>query len=473
VLRVSVRQTAQSIVQLADEDQLSARFNELLAFTVADASRGSIQTDIRQLDKYRALGETARTDKQLGATARSQGSTSAIQKPGLLRLLGFAIENGAIQQEIRGTSLTLSTSPYAVIAAIEGDTDETYRNYELFNRLNASATFNLTNQDIPLENVNTKQLTEWSARVRLTGDRSTRSEKFQEFWNREIVPAKQFRLDVNARLRDTIVNDPAIIDFANPAEPNSLLSLLKAQIKTFLANNASDTVENRVEGIENIILCGLKNSVYDPIKNGTISLSSNTLTELNTGLGNLQQAHLQIAEARRKLSEFLEQFQTEGTLSTFEYTNYRQNGVSDYSTLRILFERNVSPVTVVANAGISIYNDPDPMRNQERVRDFVAALSFEAASRSPFLDPDEDLSKITYAFTGRYQRLMENEGMPGRQPDIAVANFKVDIPIAYGLRIPISFTYASATELSARREFRANFGLTLDMDKLISITRGF
>ncbi|HWP44297.1 MAG TPA: hypothetical protein VNO14_13720 [Blastocatellia bacterium] len=62
--------------------------------------------------------------------------------------------------------------------------------------------------------------------------------------------------------------------------------------------------------------------------------------------------------------------------------------------------------------------------------------------------------------------------MEGRQPDIVVAQFKVDVPIAYGLRIPISFTYANATELSAKREFRANFGLTLDMDKLISITRG-
>ena len=53
---------------------------------------------------------------------------------------------------------------------------------------------------------------------------------------------------------------------------------------------------------------------------------------------------------------------------------------------------------------LSITN-PKPILNQEKWRDFSTALSVEAKANSPFLKDTPDLSKITFALNGRYQRL--------------------------------------------------------------------
>jgi hypothetical protein len=112
--------------------------------------------------------------------------------------------------------------------------------------------------------------------------------------------------------------------------------------------------------------------------------------------------------------------------------------------------------------------------NQRTVRDFAAAISFEGiAGRSPFLSSsgNEDQSRITFAFTGRYQRLLENRHMSGRKADWAVAQFKIEVPFLTGVRLPFSGTYANATELIKEDKVRANFGLTFDADKLFAVTR--
>jgi hypothetical protein len=86
--------------------------------------------------------ETRRDDKQLGAPGGA--GNSLVEKANFARLLGFAIEHGGVEQQVSGTALTLSSSPYALFAAqAGGDTAETYRQYASFTRLGVSATFNI------------------------------------------------------------------------------------------------------------------------------------------------------------------------------------------------------------------------------------------------------------------------------------------------------------------------------------------
>ena len=124
-------------------------------------------------------------------------------------------------------------------------------------------------------------------------------------------------------------------------------------------------------------------------------------------------------------------------------------------------------MNIVANGGVSFYHRPDHALNQQRVRDLAASLSFEGtAGRSPFMLAGEDESRITFAFTGRYQRMFENRGLAARKADIAVGQFKVEVPVFAGMTFPFSITYANATELIKEDHVRANFGFTLDTDKL-------
>ena len=192
ILVDSVKKMVEDIVKYYDPEnpgpglsKLRTKFNEIFLYTVADAvAPPNEDVPIRTLIAYQYLGETARTDKHTGSPAKSPGSTSILEKPGFAQLLSYAIEHGAVQQEVSGTSLTISTSPYAFFAMAKGDTAETYKDAGFLKRIGASATFNISNQSSILENVNQKQLTAWSIRFRLYGDRSTRYKKFQEFWTK-------------------------------------------------------------------------------------------------------------------------------------------------------------------------------------------------------------------------------------------------------------------------------------------------
>src|SRR5206468_9830756 len=150
-------------------------------------------------------------------------------------LLGFAIERGAIQQNVNETSLTLSTTPYAFIAWANGaDTATLYRKNEAFNRLGISATFNITNQDQLLANVNQKQLTEWSLRFRLFGDRSARSKKFQEFWKNHIRPRIEKRLEALTEAEKAVI-DTAPFD---EAFRDTTRGDIRASVKSYLDAHA-------------------------------------------------------------------------------------------------------------------------------------------------------------------------------------------------------------------------------------------
>jgi hypothetical protein len=116
----------------------------------------------------------------------------------------------------------------------------------------------------------------------------------------------------------------------------------------------------------------------------------------------------------------------------------------------------------MANAGLSVYHRPNPLLNQQRIRDFAVALSLEGnAGRSPFLTDDLDQSQITLAFTGRYERLFENRNIIDRKADLGFFQFRLEVPFMGGMSLPFSVTYANATELIKEDHVRANFGSVL------------
>ncbi len=180
------------------EEMVAGSFAKMYNYTVADAltvnSPVAVRS-IRSLKAYQYLGETARIDKQVGASSGSTGTTSAIEKPGFARLLGFAIEKGAILKDVEGSALTLSTSPYVLFTMNgDGDTAENYARAGLLNRIGVSATFNIEDQNSVLASARRNQLQDWSVRARLYGDRSTRSKAFQKAWRDDIQPAIERRL---------------------------------------------------------------------------------------------------------------------------------------------------------------------------------------------------------------------------------------------------------------------------------------
>jgi hypothetical protein len=453
----------------------SAAHEDVFFYVVADAvASPSEAQNVRILKAYRYLAETARTDKQVGASARSEGSTTAVEKPGFADLLGWAIEHGAVQQAVNGTTLTLSSSPYALIAAANGgDTAENYREYDFLNRIGVSASFNISDQDSVLSNARRKQLTEWSARIRLSGDRSARSQDFEDFWNRNIRSKVRARLLVLNRAGGLLEDDDnlgASEDGSRESLSDKIEPRILGQIRAIL--NSADSDEKKTSDIKNAILCNMRQEVFNKIQSGEQQISEATKAKINNDLiPSLFRAHEDLVQARELIKDFLEEAGRK-PLMTLAYNNHRTTMGSDYSVLKFLYERNsFKPMKLVANVGVSFYHRPDRTMNQQNVRDFAVGLSFEGKAKSPFMMSELDFSNITYSFSGRYQRTMENRGVAGRKADIAVAQFKVEFPVLAGVSLPFSITYANATELVKEEHVRANFGFSFDASKLFALRK--
>jgi hypothetical protein len=464
-----VGKAAHDVVQKKDGNALSAGVPQMLLYTIMDAASPASSRRIRGMKAYQYLSETARTDKQLGASAKSDGAVSAIEKPGFARLLGLAVEHGGIDKKNDGTTLTLSTSLYSLYKMNKEDTAETYARAGALNRIGVSASFGISDKNNELANARRNNLSEWGVKARLFGDRSTRSAQFQRFWDKEIRPLINDRLRALGGGIEHLSNDIEGYDLME----SSLTDCLEAAVKDRMddADYETATPEGQEKILTSLIIAHLKANVFNRVQNGQLELSDKVkrdieleyLPKLKTALDNLVTAGGLIDKKLEDLKK--------APLGTFAYTNHRIPTGSDYSETKFLFEQDkgsFGPLKLTGNFGLSFYNKPSPTLNQQRLRDITAALSFEGTSNSPFTENDNQ-SKITYSFVGRYERLFENRNRVGRKPDIRVLQFVTEIPLVKGFSWPLSISYANATEEERKQGFRFNFGMRLDTDKLFEL----
>ena len=464
-----VGKAAQDVVQKKDSNALSAGVPQMLLYTIMDAASPASSRRIRGLKAYQYLSETARTDKQLGASAKSDGAVSAIEKPGFARLLGFAVEHGGIDRENDGTNLTLSTSLYSLYKINKQDTAETYARAGVLNRIGVSASFGISDKNNELANARRNNLSEWGVKARLFGDRSTRSAGFQKFWDQEISPLINDRLRALGGGIEHLSNDIEGYDLME----SSLTDCLEAAVKDRMNDPDYETAtpEEQKKILTSLMIARLKSNVFNRVQGGQLKLSDKVtkdieleyLPKLKTALDNLVTAGGLIEKKLEDLKK--------APLGTFAYTNHRIPTGSDYSETKFLFEQDkgqFGPLTLTGNFGLSFYNKPNPTLNQQRLRDITAALSFEGTSNSPFTENDNQ-SKITYSFVGRYERLFENRKVTNRTADLRILQFVTEIPFVKGFSLPLSVSYANATEEEKKQGFRFNFGMRLDTDKLFEL----
>ncbi len=457
---------ARKILKSKDSDSISDFFHELTFFTLVDAlAQGEAESEARAktiLKNIQVKEETKRTDTQIGASASAAGSTSATEKPNFARLLGIAIDHGAIQQAINGTTLTLSTTPYVIQAASakRGDTAETYQQYGDLSRIGLSASFNIQNKDNPLQSATGDQFSEGAVKFRFTRDYSIRSKEFEDHWRKHIASKiSGVAVVLTGALFNTFKDD--ISEQSRRAALDKFIGA-GGLIKAFLASH-TNTSEAALQGE---ILCRMKEGVYDKVDDFNISpeikrrLLDESLPRIAEAFSAEEKAY---KEAEAKISEF-----NGRGVGTFAYTFKRQLMKQDYSVLRLLYQKKVLPsMNMIANLGSSFYHHPNKMMNQDTLRDVAVALSFEGSiGKSPFLNNEIDQSQVTLSLSGRYQRLFENRHVAKKKADLASVQLKIEVPFATGLSFPFSVTYANATDLIKEDHVRVNFGFSFDASKL-------
>ena len=445
---------------------ISAAWDQLFFYSVADAiAPDNAEISIRKLKAAQYLGETARTDKQVSAVSSATASTTLAEKPGLVTFLSYAVEHGAIAQAVNGTSLTLTTSPYSLlILGAGGDTSENYDNLALWRRFNLAASFNMADQSNVLSNVTAKQLSDYSAKVSLIGDRSTRSARFREVWNKDFAPVIQRRLNALTKGQVTILdemaeNSPAFLDKSDSVRHQLLQDVANA------LKGKGELTDAEKQSVSDEILAALHDGVYQQVKTGAVDVPSETRDFINTNvISALASAHDDLIAAKKNLSAAIDRF-TKRPLLTFEYTGHRNATQTGYAEFKLLYDQHVAPLDVVMNAGFSTYNTPNPALHQERIREYHGNLDVGGKAKNPFPVSERDFGKVTFSVSAQLERFRE------KGTNIAVANFRLELPIAAAVSIPLSVSYANRTELLNEKEIKGHFGLTFDLDKLYALTR--
>lgn len=477
VIKSDVDKIANDIVVRNDVSRIGNINQRAILFTVTDALTRTEAVKVSALKAYTYIGETTRTDKQIGATAASGGSTSAIEKPGWSDLLGFAIERGAIQQVANETTLTLSTTPYAFLVASEDNTAQANRRYGYLKRLGVSASFNISEKDTPLANVRRKNLSQYAAKFRITPERGPNSQEFDDEWNTLIKPAIQSYLNtLSGGIQSLFGPNVDLQEYRN--EINTAVAAdiqtVLTPLGTMTAPETAAAIEPAKAKVSSIILCALKTRVFDEVKSdgsGKIKVDKATADHLvGSVLPSLIARRGKLDEAKELYQQMLKDFEKKPEAS-FSFTNIRPTTGTEYGTFNFLYQRylGASPIKMTFNAGGSFYHGPDPKLNQSTFRDFVTSVSFTGHRDSPFKTAEVDLSQLTYSLTARYQRLPENRGIPNKKANLAVAQFKLEVPISKGFSVPLSLTYTNATEQNKEKRIRGNFGITFDFDKFMAI----
>jgi hypothetical protein len=410
----------------------------------------------RDKPTYLVIAEEARTDKQIGAGPEASGTTSLVVKGSAPTFLGMAVENGALDRTISGSTITFRGNPVGILQALANkgylqsfEESENNSFLRILKPLSFSFSFdtsrgneqtNTSPGTMPpaMPNVFTadlQQLSGVTARYEFYNQRDPRNKKYRKDWVAFLDGAAQKLTDVVSDTFQVMLKDATLKDWYDQASGAIM--------------NAS------AENVESVVKAQFANLPVD-------KLSPVTVEKLEA----LEQGFEGYLTERKNLLDKI----AKGGIVTFEYTNTRNVTSPNLSNFRLIAEKGATgKVDATFNGSLTIF-DKIPTGMSRRIRDFQ--FSGQADYRAGnFLGSGNAI----FFVSGKYERQMENALDPAgmtvmnTKGDIFVAQTGVKIPIkGTGFRIPISFSVANRTELIKEREVRGNIGFTFDLDTLFS-----
>jgi hypothetical protein len=432
-----------------------------------------------RIEETRAINraEIERTDKQIGATSTSSASTSAVEKPGLPWLLGLAVENGAITQEDDESGVTLSSSPYGVLMLGVRDTPATYEKYDLLRRLGVSATFGVEGDgDKEDRNFDPSSLTQLSGKVVLWGDRNPRSKAFHDLWVRKVYPYLLEQTLADTQLRREVLEHGFLRIWAETVR----LKVSEAVVVRLSDKNADD------EALRSALRQDIVTAIDEATKDVNLdALDEPSRAEIRVAMERVAAARTKSDAEAKATQEALDELAATPEVSAM-YTYHRKDGDADYSELKILAEADLNFVALIGNASVSLNHDDHRIpskdesgggevaegggesgKKRDTVRDFSLSVSIERKIPNflPLRVNATGTDEILLSLSGKFMRLEDEED------EIGVAQAKAIFPLATGVDLPVSVTYATRSEYVDEDEVRGNFGISVDTDKLWSLAK--
>jgi hypothetical protein len=412
------------------------------------------------VNKFKAEVDEARVDKQVGSDSSQSGSTSLTTKGSVPAILGFAVENGALESSTSGTSITFRGRPVQIIQALQKiGYNDSYKVIErnsslgLLNRFAFGLTFDAGRTNSTTFTGNANQIAAFSVHVDLINHRDPRDKRYDDRWNTLRVGAAQEMANRLYVVADLLVSDTFTPIF-NPWLEDTAVQAATAWIK----NDGSLT-----QVLDTQLAKFPSPSGVPPSDDPSIAaFASATQTMLN---------------ARQDILSYV------GTapLVTFEYTDTRATpavppavALPDTSNFKVIAE--FTPIkggSFTSNGSVTIFNSRPATVAANRVRDaqFSSQVDVPVATSVP------KLGNVVLSFSGKYQFIPDDvlttsaatgTGM-ALKGNIAIGQAKFTIPVkGSGVKIPLSLTVSNRTELIKETNVRGNIGITFDLDSIIS-----
>lgn len=455
------------------EEQVDVRSGELVmgAFIYYSRAR-SLQTTFDYLPVV-----DARNDKQIGAAVSTSGSTSLVSKGSVPSFLGFAVENGALTEAVSGTTATFRGNLIGVLDLTrnQGFLESYDDDSKLVRQLRrVSYSFSLdtgrtaaapseTSSRLSLDAIRSQvkqtsqQLANYSVRIAIWDQRDPRTETNRAAIT-HFMDTQGVRLLTGNNFLNSFLNSDEYLQLRERT-----VDLLRAEVMAGSPRATIDRVFRRQ--MEETRLLALRRI-------------PNFEQEIEKYVGVIEsfdRANTTVYEEMRKKP-----------VAAFEYVNTRLAALPDTSTFRFILEGKFprTRLDLTSNVAFTLQNSgtvltPEP-KKLGGFRDFQAAAQGEVplGNRAKGLSPGLGLGNPLLSFAYLSRRLSEKSTVtfagfnynvdPGW---IHVAQAKLVLPVkGSGLKIPLSFSVASRTELIHEKDVRAHLGITFDFD---SIAAGF
>jgi len=427
-----------------------------------------------EVSKFRSVLtdiERSRLDKQTGAAAGSNGSTTLVERGTAPFLFGLAVESGALTRSDNGNAITFQGRPAGLIKFLDNHdfvegavTSKSNLWTQIFNRAAFSVTFDASRGGT--DNIFTgdrNQISGWSYHIDFYNRRDSRDDRYRAQWDNLVKTA-----GTNLANAET--------DLANMVETSGTIQAwarrIAAQLRDAPDNKLDQTVQDAFDQLTLDILTG------------KIAMDSDMSTAVRKALD----ASNAYAIERVK---FVDSILKSPTLAV-EYSVNRQapaavaatasagttavtttlTSLPDLGTLRVIAAKGIGEGNFTLNATVTNFNNTF---RRGRIRDYRVGVQLDAP-----LAEISDWGKVSLSASGLFLRLVQTPlGEPVKFNDLVVDHpqsilyiqAKMEVPFSKsGLRFPFAVTYASKRELLTDKDKRigASFGITFDMDKLLA-----
>jgi hypothetical protein len=390
-----------------------------------------------------------RSDKQIGAGSSASGTTTLVSKGAVPKVLGLAVENGAVTQTQDGTTVTFRTNVGGAARALAGkgffqlaQSDDPSQ--ALLGRLSASASFDTSRgEGNSTLTADQQQLSQWTARIQLLDQRDPRGATALSKWRQQLFPLQTHISRAAVDLSVAIERDAAL---------QSWLIAAADAVSAAKSGSAGKTPDDRIAAIE-AALESAEAQFPGSLQAGTIDA---------------------LTEFERSSSAFVMERDTvlkglaSGALASLEYTNDRPLKAPHTSNIRLIGEVG-GTVDLAGNLSLTFF-DQNPVGVTSSVRDLQFSGQMDIKMGSA-----DTVGAFIFSAAGKFVRQFENgfsdDGImiPNTKGTIVVGQFKLTVPVkGAGVKVPLSVTFANRTDLIKESVVRANVGLTYDLDTVFA-----